>query len=480
MHHDEVQRKRLDFILFPARVVIDYLRRLPNSIRLLIVNFNVFKSQTAAAPIVIFRQILLTRLFVLLLAISSIAVGVYTFLLIQSQVITIEKPSLTTYQQLYDAYGDALQCPCSQQSVSYGIFLNVTFDLHQLCSSDLVSSTWLNYLESFDPINLPEWAAYSATRDFRTIGNSYFQILATACTLAKNNIEDAQNSFANTRLVSDRVLARHLFIQQINAIIQSYINSTLNDFRQTVDWIILASSSNYFLTGANTNSYITFDDNDIANIGFLLIQVIADISHEHISFSDFCTCPAINGDCFSMNMLYTTGTQSLEYERIFSEVLIGCLPLSGLLLSKITWWYDQTYLEIIRNSYSRVILTQASPNIDSLNASLSDYFEIPIMYILFYAMFTNSSTRNETHFDLFYNQCAPISCSYTISQRRDLVVVILLLISICGGLKEILYILVRASGKLIFFLIDWRNNNHTEQRKLIGCFISYPSHMFFA
>ena len=138
-------------------VVFNHLRLLPNYIQHAILNLNLFQSQTPRTPTNIFREQLLTRLFVLLMTISSIAAGFYTFLVVQNQVVTIAHPSLVTYQQLYNDYSDTLQCPCSQLSVPYGTFLNVTFVLHQVCSSDFVSSTWLDYLESFDPIFLPSW-----------------------------------------------------------------------------------------------------------------------------------------------------------------------------------------------------------------------------------------------------------------------------------------------------------------------------------
>ena len=437
-------------------------------------NLNLFESRTPPTPTVIFRQIILTRLFILLLIIFVIPAGLYTFLLVETQMITIDKPSLATYEQLYIDHADTLQCPCSQKSISYGSFLNVTFDLHQVCSSDLVSPTWLNYLQLFDPIDLPEWAVSGATRDFRSIGGSYFQLLTAVCLLAQSNIENAQSLFSKTQFVNDRVLDSHLFVQQTNGIIQSYINRTIDDFRQTSNWLILVSISNYFLSGSNTNSNVTFGDNDIANIGILVYPLVEDINHEHISFNGVCTCPERSVFCLSLNLLYTTGKQPLEYEQIFWEIRAGCLPFATLLQSPFYWWYDQNYLEIIQDSYSRVIHTQSPSHINSLNTSLpSQYGDLPLFF-LYQQMFTETPIRNATRFDLFYKQCAPMSCSYTISQRRDLVVILLLLISICGGLNEILHILVQTFGKSIFFLIDWWKNSDQVQRKPSDYFKAPP------
>jgi len=436
-----------------------------NHIRQAIVNLNLFESQGPHTSTNIFREQLLTRLFILLLIISSIAAGFYTFLVVENQVVTILHPSLATYQELYNDHSDTLQCPCSQLSVPYGTFLNVTFVLHQVCSSDFVSSTWLNYLESFDPIVINPELVNSLARDFRTAGGSYFQLLATFCSLTKNNIEDAQPLFTNTQFFNDHVLAPSLFIQQIDSIIELYVTNTQSDFQQTLDWIIVTFTGGYFLTGANTNSDITIVNNDTLVINTILYYTGIRINHKNIATDDLCACPIQFNSCFAMDLLYTVGTEQLQYEQIFSELPIGCIPLLGFLSSTFAWWYNETYLENIEETYSKVIDSQSAPNIKSLDISIPTRFNNQTLEYLLREMFMETSINNDTHFELFYSQCAPIYCSYTILQRRDLIVVLFLLISICGGLNKILQILVQAVGKLIFFMIDWWKNRNIQHRK---------------
>ena len=141
------------------------------------------------------------------------------------------------------------------------------------------------------------------------------------------------------------------------------------------------------------------------------------------------------------------------------------MPLIGFLQSTFTWWYDGTYLKNIQETYARVIYSQPPPNIKPLNASVSTRFGKEVLGTLLNEMFLEMPIGNETHFDQFYTQCAPISCSYTIVQRRDLIVVLFLLISICSGLNKILRILLRAFVKLIFILIDWWKTRDIQQRK---------------
>ena len=418
-----------------------------------------------------FREQFLTRLFLVLLAISSIAAGFYTFLVVQSQVITFPYPSRTTYQQLYNAHSDTLQCPCSQPTVSYGSFLNVTFVFHQVCSSDLVSSTWLNHLESFDPIILPERTVVGGLRDFRIAGCAYFQLLATFCSLTKNNIEDAQRLFSNTQFLNDHVLAPSLFDQQTNGIIESYVTTMLNDFQLILDWIIMSLTASYFLTGTNTNSKVTVRSDDAVSVGKL------DYTMRSGSFGVLAiyACPVEFKFAASPNIVYTVGTEQVQHEIVFTELPIGCIPLIKFLSSTPNWWYNGTHLEVIRDTYSEVIHAQSSPNITSLDKSVSTRFRDQNLEYLLRQMFIELPIHNHSSFDLFYAQCAPLSCSYEVDQRRGLIVVLLLLIAICGGLQKILRILIKAFGKLIFFLVDSWEHRDVQHRKSANCFVFHSS-----
>ena len=69
----------------------------------------------------------------------------------------VAHPSLDTYLQLQGEHDSTLTCPCSQLAMPYGTFLNITYALHQICSSDLVSPEWLDYLALFNPTLVPPW-----------------------------------------------------------------------------------------------------------------------------------------------------------------------------------------------------------------------------------------------------------------------------------------------------------------------------------
>ncbi|CAF1463847.1 unnamed protein product [Rotaria sordida] len=436
------------------------LRLLPNDIRQKIVNLNLFENQTLRTPTNIFRELLLTRVFILMITILFITTGFYIYFVEQNQIVTIKHPSLVTYEQLYNDHSATLQCPCSQISISYEKFLNVTYILHQVCTSAFVSPKWLTYLASFDPTLVPSWTDTRFSRNFRTIGASYFQFLANFCSLSQININDALNVFINTKFINDHVLPPSLFVQQTQAMIESFIDSTKNNFARTLDWIHIIFTTSYFLIGRNINFLITVTDDHQVTVDNIIFYSVSEITHESISINGPCSCEIDGPFCTMLDLLYTNGSNILDFQQAFDELRISCVLLFGFTTGNISWWYNITYLENIQATYSMVIHSQPSPNIKPLNASAPTQFGNVQLLDLLYEMLVETWIHNETYYDKFYRECAPISCSYRIVQRRDIIVVLLLLISVCGGINRGLQIFVPFVGKFIFFCINrWKNRN---------------------
>jgi len=339
--------------------------------------------------------------------------------------------------------------------------------LHQVCSSEFVSPIWLNYLASFDPILVPSWTKKANTIDFRTTGSSYFQLLATFCSLVEINIADAQRVFTNTQFINGRVLTRSLFVQQSQTMIDSFITVTRNDFVHTFNWIYIGFATSQLFNGANINLDIAVSNDDQLNVEFTVYPGVTEIAPISITVAGVCSCAMRYSLCFMVPELYTNASYLNHVgQYLFFKVLsIGCIPLSGFLKSKITWWYNITYLEYIQATYSIVIHSHSLPNIKPLNASVPTQFQDVTMADLIREMFLEISMKNDTDFDKFYNECAPLSCSYTNVQRRDIIVVLFLLIDLCGGLNEVLGILVPLFGKLIFSCIDWWKNRNARHGK---------------
>ncbi|CAF1003549.1 unnamed protein product [Rotaria sp. Silwood1] len=352
-------------------VMMNHIRRLPHIISQKLIKLNLFESETSRTEANVKHEILSTRLFIITLVMCSIIIGFYIFLSEQNQMMTIMHPSLETYEKLYAEYSTSIQCPCANFSIPHEAFLNVTFVLHQVCSSDLVSSNWLNYLLLFDPNDVPIWTETDFSRDFRSIGLWYFQLLATFCSLAQANIADGQRIFKNSLFIENNLLPQSLFIQETKTLANAFINKTRNIYVRTLKWVDIAGIINRFLTATNVNYQITVTNDNQVNINDVQIIGKASITHTSAGSSDPCSCARDIHECVLRPILYTNGSSVFDFVQVFYEIRIGCMPSIGFSMSEIVWWYNKTYMENIRATYAIVINnSQLSPQLESLNSSL--------------------------------------------------------------------------------------------------------------
>ncbi|CAF2682613.1 unnamed protein product [Rotaria sp. Silwood2] len=375
--------------------------------------------------------------------------------------VIIMHPSLETYEKLYAEYSTSIQCPCANLSIPYEAFLNVTFVLHQVCSSDLVSSNWLNYLLLFDPNHVPIWTETGFSRDFRSIGLWYFQLLATFCSLAQANIADGQRIFKNSLFIENNLLPKSLFIQETKTLANAFINKTRNIYARILKWVDIAGIINRFLTATNVNYQITVTNDNQVNINDVQIIGKASITHTSVGSNDPCSCARDIHECVLRPILYTNGSSVFDFVQVFYEIRIGCMPSIGFSMSEIVWWYNKTYMENIRATYAIVINnSQLSPQLESLDSSLPTRFHDNYLTVLLDAMFIEESFISNQRYDLFFEQCVPISCSYTMVRRRNILFAILLLVSVCSGLNRGLRLSVPLISKSVLLCRrKWKNRN---------------------
>ena len=333
------------------------------------VSLNLFEKKGLRTVTEINRERLLTRCFILLFVFCSMCISFYVFISEHDQLITVEYPSYDTYEKLNEQYSSSLQCVCSQMSVSYDGFLNITFVLHQICSSGLTSLAWLNYLQLFDPNGVPTETQTAVSRDFRSVGASYFQLLAMLCSLAELNIANAQRVFMSNRFINRQLPRRSFFLEQAEGISQSFINQTSDSFARLLNWIEIADLVSRFLSGTNINFYTTVDSEGRVNIEDPLYYLYTYVYPRFQYGLDECRCRKQIESCILQPVIYA------DRQYVFTELKIGCIPLVGILKSTSDWWYNMTHIESILETYSMVIGTEAPSDLQSLNGSISSRFQ---------------------------------------------------------------------------------------------------------
>ena len=414
-----------------------------------------------------------TRLFLFVLFSYTISIGIYLCLSEENQQITVLNPFVKTYQALYRAHGTTLTCPCSRYVQEYRKLINVTYRYHQVCSSDLVSQGWLDYLRLFDPMEVNVGTESDFARDFRSYGLLYFQLLSSFCSMVRTNVEDAQATFGSTLFVNSHLLSPDVYREQIVSVADTFIRTTHDQFLQMLNWIDVANQINSFLTGNNMNSQMSLVDNE-ARMKDSQYYVVSNIDNDDVVLSGVCSCGYRAIACRLALLMYVNASEPLRFSRHLKEIPLGCIPLDGLMRSESNWWYDDGYMEMIRDTYALVIPAILPPLLQPLNGSIESKFRGQKVSELLKNTFVETVATSKIEFGTFYHQCAPISCSYAIVSRRYLWLIVLLLASICDGLNEGLRLLIPLVGKWIGSCIRWwknRSSRHSQPRPFLRHYI---------
>lgn len=130
----------------------------------------------------------------------------YTSLLTRDYRDTVTEPTESQYIRLAELYPNSLSCPCTTLSNSYSAFLIIQREYHHVCSSDLVSSSWMKYAGLEMVLR-----TYHLT-DYRVSADIQVYVLMKFCQHTRQIIDDALKDFLQTQFVLDCVVLRWAYI----------------------------------------------------------------------------------------------------------------------------------------------------------------------------------------------------------------------------------------------------------------------------
>ncbi|CAF4268451.1 unnamed protein product, partial [Adineta steineri] len=190
-------------------------------IRKIIIELNIFEHYPNTDRQIRFQRYG-TRLYIFLLFNSLAVLITLTFLKSSIQSKTILHPTQSQFIQLQQDYPQTLSCPCTEISMNYSTFITIQPHYHQLCSSDLISDKWIEYIVG----SISDDGVYY-TNDYRVTGYSQFQLLTMFCQQAQQAIDDALRVFLQTTFISSQVLTQQSFQVQINSVIETWKLTTV-------------------------------------------------------------------------------------------------------------------------------------------------------------------------------------------------------------------------------------------------------------
>ncbi|CAF4314788.1 unnamed protein product, partial [Adineta steineri] len=123
-----------------AESTIGKWQKIKNSLR----KFNLFPSIPPSTNESDLRnQQLSTRLFLISLILIMAILITYNASINVTKTVTIDKPTLTQYLDLYSTHSEVLTCPCTTISIGYEKFVQIQYTLHQVCNSTFVNNRYI-------------------------------------------------------------------------------------------------------------------------------------------------------------------------------------------------------------------------------------------------------------------------------------------------------------------------------------------------
>ena len=394
-----------------------------------ILHLNLFATETHDAKRV-HRQRITTRVFIVVLLLCLYVLTFYEWAAIETKTMTVPRPTQTQYDQLYADHRATLRCPCSQPFVPYSTFIEIIPRLHQVCSSGFISPTWYKQLAVTN-----RTSGISSSISWPNFGASYFQLLASFCSLVQTTINDTYGVFSVNVYTNDQVVPRAVLLAQGKEFSDLYITSTEAETNRSFSLIRNTIQLNQFLTERNNNFQLAvYSDGKIqmneGSSGYL------NPSYPGAAVGG-CLCISFGSLC-GLYPYFTTDGSHLIYR---TSLVIKCFPSESVLSSTLECWYDPDCMALVRNSYSWAGI-QDVMNISLLDNTIHSRFPInTTIEVMMQGLFLENWTVSFSY-DQYYNTCAPISCTYTIKQQLDLFLVVVKIVAIYGGLNNGLSLLI--------------------------------------
>lgn len=369
-----------------------------------------------------------TRLYILFFSFAILILGIYGSFKVIIRRVEIQHPTIDVYEQLEGKY--STECACSGISIPYGEFVQLKPSYHQICSSKLVTQQWIDFL--FDRTTTP----FYYVQDFRATASQQFQLLAILCQLSAQAIDNGLRSFTSTAFISGQLLSKIRLSAQMQADIDAFKRNTPNAFFYTLVFIHRLITGNALLPAVETVLSFFFTEYQGAEGPFWISQSVRN------GFIDlngmYCDC-AFSTKCYTRTGFFGDALfDSSEFKYAYLDVVEGwyvsCYPINSLFNSTLKSFYNQTMLDSVLHYFANSSVY--FPSLDIYETTIFDPNNTTLETIV-NAGFIEKWTQNISY-SLYFDQCAPKSCIYTIKERFNIFYIITTLLGLYGGLTMVL------------------------------------------
>ena len=326
---------------------------------------------------------------------------------------TLHNPTSASYASLAKMYGDRVSCPCTSISMNYSSLMQIQLRYHQVCSSDLTSSSWIEYVSSIDTELLLE------IDDYRLTAPGHFILLSVLCSNARITADNALQVLLQTQYVAAQMMSEELFASEMATIIENWKLNTIAKYLSTIQLAREMHYGNQLFKSAHVS------DIEVGNGRLFKVSI------EQHSYENECSC-RLSRSCRSQLGIYPAlDMPNNSYPILLvPNMFLGCLPIEGLLLSTLECFYNRSCMtQLDQYMYSSLgdafYFSPLDPDLNRPDETIEQIVE---------RLMIDAWTWNISY-DAFFDQCAPIACTYEYTARNNLLIVISTMIGVFGGLS---------------------------------------------
>ncbi|CAF3985031.1 unnamed protein product [Rotaria sordida] len=381
---------------------------------------NPFWSSTLSVS----EQILSTRLFLVLISISLLTVIGYASLTIRTYDVTLNKFSLSDFERLGVLYRSTIKAPCTQVSIPFNKFLNLSSQFHSVCSSPFIRRKWISSLFLFNVTS-------HNILDYRTFAFAQYRSLRLLCHLSRRAVNDACRAYNTTHLIDRNAFSRVQFNEIASILVANLKRNVLTNEKRTANVVSMITAQNQLLSALRTNYYIHSVPGSrqylTYNAVYLEQNGTEKLSCDCRLRGNQCTYPAGAFYNWTLPELGKPAKNDPPPEFQIPGLMAGCMPLDSIRQSTLECLYNQSCINAIslqpKISQPKALKTSLSGF--PINSTIGSMFD-ESLFVEFW--------QNQSNFENYFAACAPQSLSYSYESRFHIGTIITMSVSAFGGL----------------------------------------------
>ncbi|CAF3662865.1 unnamed protein product [Adineta steineri] len=361
-----------------------------------------------------------TRLYLVLFAVGLAILALHTIIRPQEFTKTFNKPSLNSSKQLFQKHKDKLKCLCSSIASPYKRFMNIEARFHEICSSPFASKEGRLDLTVDLVANLSKYFQ----KDYRRFLSAHLQYLEGLCQLSNQTVNIFIQQFHTSLFTAAELLPETNFHERLDATLNQSKLNVPTSLTHLFFLIRMLNDGNAFISTYGTNFQYISSWAQLFNVYAPTKTMIYDNN---------CSC-GLYSNCTTQATFIIRNPSEL---MPITGLKIGCTPSESFRASTLECFYDDLCINLIKNYTINANRTN-STNLFKPLSTINSSFPINISIAELINNLFIEDWNIKINYSAYFEQCLPLSCSYTYIQRFNVLHIITTLLGLQGGLAIVL------------------------------------------